>query len=215
MKDFLSKLRKDYGKGGIGDNSLDADPIRQFEQWMMDAANADAVEPNAMVLSTVSQENKPHSRVVLLRNFDKNGFVFYTNYDSTKSHDIEINPHVCLNFFWAETERQVRVEGVASRIGFVKSEEYFKSRPRGNQIAAWASPQSQVISSREELEALVKEMEEKFKTSDILDKPPFWGGFCVRPTAIEFWQGRTNRLHDRILYTLDGENQWTVHRLAP
>jgi pyridoxamine 5'-phosphate oxidase len=215
MKEFLSKLRKDYSLMGLYEKDMEKDPIKQFEKWIIDAANANIPEPNAMTLCTVGKNMKPQSRIVLLRNFDHRGFVFYTNYHSDKAKDIEENPYVCINFFWVDLERQVRIEGVAGKISQAESNEYFQLRPRLNQISAWASPQSQVIASREELEQKVKELEQKFKDLPVIEKPPFWGGYRVVPTSIEFWQGRPNRLHDRIRYQLQKDKNWKMERLAP
>lgn len=215
MKEFLSKLRKDYKLGALLEEEVEQEPIPQFEKWMSDAANAGVEEPNAMVLSTVDENRHPHSRVVLLRNITSNGFVFYTNYESNKGQEIAKNPHVSLNFFWVDIERQVRIEGIAEKTSLVQSSDYFSSRPRTNQLSAWASPQSKVLKGRAELEALFEHTEDKFKNLVLLEKPPFWGGFCVAPTLVEFWQGRPGRLHDRLRYTLQKDGTWLIERLAP
>jgi len=214
MKEYLRKLRKDYSMMELNEKDVNTNPVLQFEKWMVDAANAEVNEPNAMVLSTVDGNGHPHSRIVLLRNLNEKGFSFYTNYTSDKGAEIEKQPHVALNFFWVEVERQVRVEGVIEKLSLVDSVDYFKSRPRESQISAWASPQSKKIESREFLENLWKTSEAKFKNIDEIDKPEFWGGYIVVPTMVEFWQGRPGRLHDRLRYTkVNGE--WTLNRLAP
>ncbi len=214
MKDYLRKLRKDYSMMELNEKDAHLNPIMQFEKWMVEAANAEAQEPNAMVLSTSDEKGRPHSRVVLLRNLSEKGFSFYTNYSSDKASEIEKQPHVSLNFFWVEVERQVRVEGIAKKLSLVDSSDYFKSRPRESQISAWASPQSKQISSRESLEELWKKAEEDFKNTIEIDKPDFWGGFVVEPSMIEFWQGRPGRLHDRLRYDKKNGN-WVMSRLAP
>ncbi len=214
MKEYLSKLRKDYSKMALSENEVDVNPIVQFELWMSDAANAEVNEPNAMVLSTVDKNNAPHSRIVLLRDIKNGCFSFYTNYNSSKGHDIELNSNVSLNFFWPDVERQVRIEGVAEKMTLVDSNEYFRSRPRESQISAWASAQSTVVESRSALEKIWKDLEEKWKGNAEIEKPQFWGGYAVKPNMIEFWQGRPGRLHDRLRYRKEGEN-WILERLAP
>jgi pyridoxamine 5'-phosphate oxidase len=214
MKEYISKLRKDYSLATLEENEIEINPILQFEKWFKEAANANISEPNAMNLSTVSKDNKPSSRIVLLRNVDKRGFVFYTNYNSRKAKNIDENPFVSLTFFWVDIERQVRIEGRASKLSIIESDEYFKERPRLNQIGAWASPQSEVIENREVLEQKLKEIEERFKDKSI-ERPPFWGGYLIEPQRVEFWQGRPGRLHDRIEYTLSENKDWKINRLAP
>ncbi len=214
MKEYIAKLRKDYSLATLEEKEVDPNPIHQFEKWFKEAANANIPEPNAMMLSTISKDHKPTCRVVLLRNVDSRGFVFYTNYNSIKAKHIDQNPHVSLTFFWVDIERQVRIEGRANKLSIIESDEYFNERPRLNQIGAWASPQSEVIESREVLEKRLKEFEEKFKDKPI-ERPPFWGGYLVVPNKIEFWQGRPGRLHDRICYTLNEQNNWKIERLAP
>jgi pyridoxamine 5'-phosphate oxidase len=213
MKEYLRKLRKDYSMLALDEADLEANALVQFEKWMVDAANAEVNEPNAMVLSTVSNQ-QPHSRIVLLRDVSQHGFSFYTNYNSDKGQEIELNKQVALNFFWVELERQVRIEGVAEKISLLESADYYKSRPRENQISAWASPQSQVIESRKVLEDFWKAEEEKWKNEVEITRPPFWGGYVVKPSIIEFWQGRPGRLHDRIRYTKQNSH-WLIERLAP
>lgn len=214
IKDYLSKLRKDYSMMELNEKDVHANPIVQFEKWMVDAANAEVNEPNAMVLSTVDSNQHPHSRVVLLRNISEKGFSFYTNYESDKAEEMSQLPFVALNFFWVEVERQVRIEGKVEKLSLVDSVEYFKSRPRENQISAWASPQSKVIDSRSFLEIKWKEAERLWKDQPEIEKPDNWGGYIVSPTMIEFWQGRPGRLHDRLRYTIVN-GQWQMSRLAP
>lgn len=214
MKEFLSKLRKDYGKMGLDEKDLSPDPFKQFEKWFTEAANAEVLEPDAFTLSTVSAEGKPSSRIVLLRNFDQRGFTFYTNYESQKGRELEQNPHVAMNFFWTDLERQIRICGMAGKITVLESMDYFRSRPRASQIGAWASEQSRELLSREMLENRISEIEQKFHGKDV-EKPPHWGGFLVKPASVEFWQGRPSRLHDRFLYTATGDGTWEIKRLNP
>ena len=214
MKEFLSKLRKDYGKMGLDEKDLSPDPFKQFEKWITEAANAGVIEPDAFTLSTVSAEGKPSSRIVLLRNFDNRGFTFYTNYESQKGRELEQNPYVAMNFFWTDVERQIRICGRAGKITVLESMEYFRSRPRASQIGAWASEQSRELMSREMLENRIAEIEQKFHGKDV-EKPPHWGGFLVKPESVEFWQGRPSRLHDRFLYSATGVGTWEIKRLNP
>jgi pyridoxamine 5'-phosphate oxidase len=201
--------RNDYGLGCLSEESCGSNPIRQFEKWLADAQAADLKEPTAMVLATAG----PSARVVLLKEIGENGFVFYTNYDSRKGQEIKTNPNCALTFYWAELERQVRIEGRAEPVERKKSEEYFRSRPRASQLGALASHQSEVIASRVELEQRFSELEARYP--DDVPVPANWGGYCVRPERIEFWQGRANRLHDRILYRRKGEGEWCRERLSP
>lgn len=214
MKEYLSKLRKDYGIAGLHEKDAETDPVQQFEKWFTEAANHGILEPNAMMLATVSPEGHPSARIVLLRNFGKDGFVFYTNYDSDKGRDLFQNPYAALTFFWADMERQIRIQGRCEKISTLESIEYFNSRPRASQIGAWASEQSAVISGREELDARVKDIEERFKNTDV-EKPPHWGGFRLVHSSIEFWQGRPSRLHDRLRYSKTENNDWKMERLSP
>ena len=213
MKD-LAHIRKDYSKATLDVKSVAKDPIQQFNHWFNEATTSEVPEPNAMTLSTVNEQGRPAARIVLLKGVENGKFVFYTNYQSKKGKELEQNPACSLTFFWSELERQVRIEGVASRIDTKRSEEYFQSRPRGSQIGAWASPQSTFIKDRSLLEARAQQMEEKFKGMDVLPKPHQWGGYEIDPFMIEFWQGRPSRLHDRILYTKVDES-WRIDRLAP
>ena len=211
----LADLRKTYAQRSLSETDVLPNAVRQFRQWLDEALAAHLDEPTALTLSTVAAGGQPSSRVVLLKGLpDDAGFLFYTNYDSRKGHELVAQPLAALNFFWPGLERQVRVEGRVEKAPEAMSTEYFQSRPRSSQLGAWASPQSQVISSREELEALETAVAERFGTQDPLPRPENWGGYILRPTRIEFWQGRPSRLHDRIVYELEG-NTWKRSRLAP
>jgi pyridoxamine 5'-phosphate oxidase len=210
----LSDIRKNYTKSELLIENVDQDPIKQFDQWFNEAIESQVPEPNAMTLSTITAAGRPTSRIVLLKGIDQNKFLFFTNYQSSKGKELEQNPACALNFFWPELERQVRIEGIAERIEEIASTAYFQSRPRGSQIGAWASPQSSVIKDRETLEKRVAELEEKYKDAEVLPKPNQWGGFAVEAFQIEFWQGRSNRLHDRLVYILH-DGAWQISRLAP
>jgi pyridoxamine 5'-phosphate oxidase len=201
---------------GLSRHSLDPDPIRLFQQWYQDAIETGLPEPNGMSLCTVDEDGQPFVRTVLLKLFDRRGFVFFTNYESCKARQIERNPRVGILFPWVALARQVQIRGRAERISAAESLRYFTTRPRGSQIGAWSSPQSRVIRSRSLLEAKVAEMKQRFAQGEI-PLPDFWGGYRVIPEEIEFWQGRESRLHDRFLYTRDGDvdGGWRIDRLAP
>ena len=208
----LADLRRNYTQGTLNKRDLNDDPLEQFQGWLDDAQHADVREPNAMTLATVDATGQPSARIVLLKGLDERGFVFYTNYESRKAHELAANPKVALVFNWLALERQVRVEGTVSKLPKEESEAYHKSRPHGSQLSEWASPQSQVVESRGVLEARLWEVEAEFPGEVPL--PDFWGGFVVKPGRVEFWQGRPNRLHDRFRYTRQGEG-WGLERLAP
>lgn len=210
----LADIRKDYLKSTLDTSNVLSDPIAQFELWFKEAQTAQVPEPNAMNLATINAHGRPTARIVLLKGIEDKRFVFFTNYQSDKGRELENNPSCALTFFWPELERQVRIEGVAERIAEDRSQEYFQSRPRGSQIGAWSSPQSSMIESRSILEGRVLQIEKKFEGMEKLPKPKQWGGFEVEPVLIEFWQGRSNRLHDRIQFT-KVDNAWQIHRLAP
>jgi len=212
--EHISNIRKDYSKSTLDIDTIGKDPVSQFEKWFNEALTSGVPEPNALTLSTVSEDGRPSGRIVLLKGVENGKFVFYSNYQSQKGKELDKNPACSLTFFWAELERQVRIEGIASRTDVASSEKYFQSRPRESQIGAWASPQSAVISNREILNERVTKIKEKFEGKDKLPKPNQWGGFEVEPLKIEFWQGRPNRLHDRIVFTKI-DNLWQIHRLAP
>ncbi|MBF9238930.1 pyridoxamine 5'-phosphate oxidase [Hymenobacter sp. BT683] len=211
----LADLRKTYTQRTLAETDVLPDAVQQFRVWMDEALAAQLDEPTALTLSTVSADGQPSSRVVLLKGLpDDSGFLFYTNYESRKGQELAHQPLAALNFFWPGLERQVRVEGRVEKAPEALSTEYFQSRPRSSQIGAWASPQSQVIASRAELEAKEIQLAEEFGDQDPLPRPPHWGGYILRPHRVEFWQGRPSRLHDRIVYELAG-TAWQRSRLAP
>lgn len=212
-KSKIANLRNNYMLNELLENNVSRNPINQFTEWFNDALNSEMKEANAMVLSTVSS-GKPKARVVLLKGFDENGFVFFTNYNSHKGAELEGNNFAALTFFWDVLERQVRVEGEISKLSVKESEEYFWSRPRESQIGAWVSHQSETILGRETLDEKLEFYNQKFASETVIPKPPHWGGYVLKPESIEFWQGRPNRLHDRILYSLENEN-WKIERLSP
>ncbi|KQC01030.1 pyridoxamine 5'-phosphate oxidase [Pedobacter sp. Hv1] len=212
-KETLQNLRQDYRAAELNENDVNKNPIQQFERWFADAMKAQLYEPNVMTLATADKSGKPNARIVLLKGFDENGFSFYTNYLSQKGKEMKKNPQACLVFFWAELERQVRIEGKVEKLDKEASEKYFHSRPKGSQIGAIVSPQSQVITNRALLETKVEELNEFYQDKTI-PKPAHWGGYIVKPISIEFWQGRTSRLHDRIKYDLIN-GKWQTTRLAP
>jgi pyridoxamine 5'-phosphate oxidase len=209
----IAQMRHEYVSQPFNESEVAGDPITQFKSWFDEAIQSAQPEVEAMTLSTATPDGRVAARIVLLKGCDNRGFVFFTNYQSRKSREMMSNPRVALTFFWHSLHRQVRIEGVVEKVTSEESEEYFHTRPRGSQIGAWASPQSEEITGREFLEQKVDEIEKRFKDQAV-DCPPFWGGFRVKPESIEFWQGRESRLHDRILYTLRG-NQWRISRLAP
>lgn len=196
------------------ESDVDVDPIKQFDKWWQQAIESNIEEVNAMTLATVNEQGAPSARIVLLKDYDEEGFVFFTNYQSAKGNNIQTNSNVALVFFWKELERQIRIEGVAQKISDQQSDDYYHSRPTESKIGAWASPQSQKIESREVLENNFKKTEMDFKDQDI-KRPPHWGGYKVLPNKIEFWQGRPGRLHDRIEYSKKKEGNWAFIRLAP
>jgi len=209
----LSAMRVHYTSTGLIETNVNADPTVQFSAWMNDALQTKIEEPNAMTLATVSEDGSPNARIVLLKEFDRKGFVFFTNFESVKGTELTINKSAALNFFWKELGRQVRVKGKVEKVSQTESEEYFHSRPRESQIGAWASHQSQKIKDRSYLEMKFQELQNQFEGKEI-PLPDFWGGYRVIPFEIEFWQGRENRLHDRIVYTLENE-KWIISRLSP
>jgi len=209
----LAALRRDYALSSLTESDVDADPIGQFERWFADALSAHVLEPNAMTLATATRDGVPSARIVLLKGVDARGFVFFTDYRSRKGAELAENPLAALTFLWKEIERQVRISGSVSRTSEAESEAYYRTRPLGSRLGAWASLQSSVIASRAELEQRLHEVERRFPDEDI-PLPPHWGGFRVVPDEIEFWQGRQNRLHDRLQYRREGET-WRIARLSP
>jgi len=209
----IQKLREDYSQSSLDEKDVDKDPISQFKSWLNESIRTKLPEPNAMTLSTVDKEQKPHSRIVLLKGIEDGKFVFYTNYNSDKGKEMDGNPNVSLCFLWKELERQVRIDGVVQRMSREESEEYFKTRPIKSQIGALASDQSKEIENRSVLEQRFEELHKKYSTGHV-PMPENWGGYKVEPNSIEFWQGRRSRLHDRIKFKKI-ETNWTIKRLAP
>ena len=212
--DYISRLRKEYTRAGLDESDAAPDPIEQFRGWFGDALAAELHEPNAMTLATATPEGRPSARVILIKGFDERGFIFYTNYEGRKAGELEANPHCALVFYWAELERQVRIEGRARRISDEESDAYFASRPRGSQLGAWVSEQSRSVENRGALEQRLRELEREYEGREI-PRPPFWGGYRVEPEVIEFWQGRENRLHDRLQYRRSEDGGWERERLQP
>lgn len=210
----IATIRKEYKQQTLLETDVSADPVAQFTKWWDDALKSEIDEVNAMTLATADKNGMPAARIVLLKEFSEKGFVFFTNYNSHKGNELEINPNACLVFFWKELERQVRISGQVKKISTKESDEYFASRPEGSRIGAWASPQSQVINSREVIEENSGRYQQQF-TGGNIPRPPHWGGYNVIPAVIEFWQGRPNRLHDRIRYSLQDDHAWKIERLAP
>lgn len=212
----LAALRREYTREALTRDRVAEDPIDQFRTWFDEALNAEVTDPNAMTLATVAPDGTPAARIVLLKGVDERGFRFFTNYNSRKGTELDQIPHAALVFLWKPLERQVRVEGTVERLPEAESTDYFQSRPRGSQLGAWASPQSQVVESREALEQTLEDVKEEYEGEAPIPRPGHWGGYVVRPTKVEFWQGRANRLHDRLRYRrAEGDGTWQIERLAP
>ena len=215
MENDLSNYRKSYEKGALLKSNVPENPLELFQKWFYEVDNAEGVdEANAMTISTMGLDGYPKSRVVLLKKYTYEGFIFYTNYNSEKGKAILHNPNVCLSFFWHAAERQIIIKGKAEKIAANLSDGYFESRPRGSQLSALVSNQSEEVVDRSELEDKLKKLEQEYEGKEV-ERPKHWGGFIVKPVEIEFWQGRANRLHDRIRYQLDDEYNWKITRLAP
>lgn len=210
----ITLMRREFTGKPFSEELAKPDPVDQFELWFREAVDTEKFDPNAMTLSTADLSGRPTARVVLLKEYGQDGFIFYTSYASRKGRELNVNPNVCLNFFWPELIRQVRIEGVVETISKEKSKEYFSKRPRASQLSAYASSQSKKVISREELEEKVKELDKQFAGTEI-PLPPEWGGYLLKPTYFEFWQGRVNRLHDRLCYELSESDEWIISRLAP
>ncbi len=214
MSTNIAALRQNYALRSLAESDVSPDPFSQFAQWFDEAVNSQLLEPNAFTLATANSAGRPSARTVLLKGFDIQGFVFFTNYESRKGRELAENPQAALLFNWLELERQIRIEGRVERIDAQASEAYFQSRPKGSQIGAWTSPQSQVIPGREVLLDKQKDLETQYAAAEVLPLPPFWGGYRLLPEVLEFWQGRPSRLHDRIRY-VHVEDRWKIERLAP
>lgn len=210
----IADLRRDYARATLTESDVDADPIRQFERWFADARSAEVLEPNAMTLASATRDGRPSARMVLLKGVDARGFVFYTDYRSRKGTELSENPHAALVVYWGELERQVRVIGTVARVSVEESEAYYRSRPFGSRVGAWASVQSEVLDERAALEQRWAELAERYEGTEP-PLPPHWGGYRVTPQEIEFWQGRRSRLHDRIVYRAEESGEWVRERLSP
>lgn len=211
----LADLRENYKRDKLDESHCDSSPIRQFGKWFVEARASRLLEPNAMTLSTATPGGRPSGRIVLLKQFDEAGFVFYTNYHSRKGEELTVNPYAALTFFWAELERSVRIEGAVEKVSREQSERYFARRPQSSKIGAWVSRQSQVVESRTPIEKRFAELELEYADAEDIPTPEFWGGFRVIPDAIEFWQGRPSRLHDRLRYRKLSASEWHLERLWP
>lgn len=214
MQSSIAGIRKEYSRKSLSEQTADPDPIRQFDSWWQEAVVSQIEEANAMTLATASADGVPSARIVLLKGFSVEGFVFFTNYNSYKGRQLAENPKACLVFFWKELERQVRITGVVEKVTAAESDTYFRSRPAGSQAGAVVSPQSQAIENREWLEKKYDEFE-KQTAGSVIERPAHWGGYRVKPVIIEFWQGRPSRLHDRLEYSLQENGEWKIERLAP
>jgi pyridoxamine 5'-phosphate oxidase len=213
VNNYINSIRRDFAKQKLDEESIDKNPFQQFAVWMEEAINSMILDPYAITISSVSADNKPSSRVVYLRGFDEKGFLFYTNYTSKKAADLEQNPNIAINICWIELERQIRINGIVEKLSASESDAYFASRPRESQLGAWTSAQSKPLESRAELEKIYSEIVKKFE-GKVVPRPDYWGGYRVVPDYFEFWQGRPNRLHDRISFSLQS-SKWILQRLFP
>ncbi|MEM1392618.1 MAG: pyridoxamine 5'-phosphate oxidase [Cyanobacteria bacterium P01_H01_bin.150] len=214
MDKNIADLRQDYTLQGLSETDVNSNPFVQFKEWFDQALNTDILEPNAMMVATTTPEGKPSARMVLLKDFDERGFVFYTNYNSQKAQELAENPQAALVFWWAELQRQIRICGWVEKVSDEESDKYFYSRPFNSRLGAWASNQSEVIESREVLEQQLEELQQKYYNKDV-PRPSHWGGIRVIPAEIEFWQGRSSRLHDRLVYRKVEDDSWKIERLSP
>jgi pyridoxamine 5'-phosphate oxidase len=214
MNDFISKTRIEYTKGALDESHVASSPVEQFKVWFAQAQDSEAHEPNACAVATVGVDGKPSLRMVLLKAFDDRGFTFFTNYDSTKGKQLAANAHAAMTFYWPNVERQVRIEGVVEQLTDAENDAYFYSRPRDSQFGSAVSTQSRVAGSREELEKAMEELRQRVGDGPV-PRPPHWGGYRISPVMIEFWQGRENRLHDRIRFRLQSSGTWSIDRLWP
>ena len=214
MEESIAGMRAEYSQPEFNESEVERDPFVQFRQWFDRAVAANLLHPNAMTLATATPDGRPSARIVLLKDFNEDGFVFYTNFHSRKGQELDQNPSASLVFWWPELERQVRIEGRVEKVANDEADGYFKTRPRGSQLAAWASEQSQRIDDRARLERRFSELAAKYQDREI-PRPPNWGGYRLQPRSIEFWQGRSNRLHDRLRYVLSEDGDWQLERLAP
>jgi pyridoxamine 5'-phosphate oxidase len=211
----IADLRQNYTLAGLSETDIEPNPIEQFNTWFQQALDADLIEPNAMTLATATSDGKPTARIVLLKGVSDRGFVFYTNYESQKGQQLIANPYAALVFLWDKLERQVRIEGKVEQLQSEESAKYFHSRPKASQLGAWASDQSRVIPNREVLEQKLADLQKKYSGDATVPLPQHWGGFRVIPNHIEFWQGRSSRLHDRLVYDLQADGSWSIKRLSP
>ena len=215
MKEKLQNTRRSYERGQLDYEHIAADPLQQFARWYNDYEQAQADDPNACLLSTADAQGRVTARVILLKGIDQGAFEFYTNYRSEKGRQLAENPQAALTFYWPEQERQIRIEGLVEKLSPAESDRYFASRPRGSQLGAWVSPQSEAIQSRQVLDQRLKAVKAQYGEKELVPRPPHWGGYRLKPRRLEFWQGRPSRLHDRMVYEQRADKSWEVDRLAP